>query len=558
MARAALYGVVMEKSDIRIWPRLKAALKFVLWELIIGWFVLVLCGFLHPVFRDAGWRDFMLAGGVTATALLLNARLMRLLDSSPTVIALYHLPVSGRDINRWALGETLRHSLALLPRMLVVAFAWQGFPALAAAWPQVLAVGVLLWLVMLACVMLNNEPLVLNLRVAHVWRVVLLTWLMLLLYAWWREKSLSHATSLPSWIPALCEPASWLLPTKWAMHGVLHESSAMLTLVCLGLGAWLWRRFPDKNAAVFDQTLEGFIQPGSDDGDDETWNESGAAPVTAPEVTDEIVTALGSVSEKISRIMARETSKACTGWIEKLTYASLRGRDRMLAPILIGYDPGWTTRWWLALRLCILLLVLGYTLFEFGTSWITPDAMEPWLWIAPLALLLGLGYPLSNSIPMAVESWPLGQHAMPCFAGLPIGVRELMRVSFRVTAVRTLGALTLALPVLAAQCFILKQPERIPALLVTAASLSACWIMARPAFIYYRLQQVSRPARSAVLSHWCWYLVLAPLALGLVFSFVLAIAMPLLPALGAGLCARCMYGIFHGRARSRKLDWVSD
>ena len=158
---------------------------------------------------------------------------------------------------------------------------------------------------------------------------------------------------------------------------------------------------------------------------------------------------------------------------------------------------------------------------------------------------------------MATASWWLGQHAVPCFAGLPISVRALLRVSFRVTAVRTLAALTLVLPVVTAQCLIVKQPERIPTLLMMAVSLAACWIMARPAFIYYGLQEVSRPVKSAAFGHRCWYLVLAPLALGLMISFVMSVTVPLLPALAVGLFARVIYAFHHWRARSRKLDWVA-
>lgn len=555
MANVALRGADMERSDRRLGAQIKGVSQSVFWELVVCVLVLVLSGFWHATFRDAAWRDFMLAGAVTATAMILNASLFGLLNTSPTVRVLLHLPVSGRKVIRWARGKILRQSLARLPRMLVISFAWLGFPSIAMAWSQVLLLGVLLWLVMLACAMLNEVTLAGNFRISLIWRVALLIWITMLLYAWWMEKKLSHGPSLPSWIPAVCEPTSWLLPAKWAVHSASHGLSAVLTLFSLGLGAWLWWRFPSEHAAVFDQPAPEFTLPVSDEVDEEVEDEAEVwQGVSAP--PDEMVSAPGGAAEKVQRIVEHESAMTCPGWIEKLAYATLRGRDRMLAPILIGHAPGWSARWWLACRIVVPLLFLGFMLVEFSPHWLPVEVLEPWLWIAPLALVLGLGYPLSNSISVATGSWWLGQHAMPCFAGLPISVRDLLRVSFRVTAVRTLAALTLVLPVVTVQCLIVKQPERILTLLMVAISLGACWIMARPAFIYYRLQEVSRPVKGAALGHRCWYLVLVPLALGIVVSFFVAAAIPILPALAVGVLARIVYAFHHWRARSRKLDWV--
>lgn len=546
----------MERSDRRLGAQMKGVSQSVFWELVVCVLVLVLSGFWHGTFRDAAWRDFMLAGAVTITALFVNLSLFGLLKSSHTVGVLYHLPVSGRDIIGWARGEILRQSLARLPRMLVIAFAWLDFPAITIAWTQVLPLGVLLWLMMLACAMLNEVTLAGNVRISFIWRVALLIWITMLLYAWWMEKKVSNGPSLPSWIPAVCEPTSWLLPAKWAAHSASHGLSAVLTLFSLGLGALLWWRFPSEHAAVFDQPAPAFTQPVSDEVDEEVddeaevWQGVSAAP-------DEMVSAPGGAAEKIGRVVEHETAMAAPGWIEKLAYATLRGRDRMLAPILIGHAPGWSARWWLACRIVVPLLFLGFMLVEFGTRWLPVEALEPWLWIAPLALVLGLGCPLSNSISVATESRRLGQHAMPCFAGLPISVRDLLRVSFRVTAARTLASLTLVLPVVTVQCLIVRQPERVPMLLMIAVSLAACWIMARPAFIYYRLQELSRPVKGAAFGHRCWYLVLVPLVLGLMISFAMSVAVPVLPALAVGLFARFIYAFHHWRARSRKLDWVA-
>jgi hypothetical protein len=96
-----------------------------------------------------------------------------------------------------------------------------------------------------------------------------------------------------------------------------------------------------------------------------------------------------------------------------------------------------------------------------------------------------------------------------------------------------------------------------------AVILCLSWVIMRPVFIYYRLQQLSRPARSHRLGHVCAYLVYVPLALGALFFTVFSVVffqkqpvwlLVLLPL--TACCARGIYAVFHWRVRQRKVDWV--
>jgi hypothetical protein len=212
MASAALHGVAMEDSDIRLWPRIKRVLKTIGWEALLAYFMCMLVGLNAPQLRAPEWRDFMLAGAVMLTSRQSSWRFYWLLQSSPTMEVLWHLPVAGRDICRWARRKYLCGALALLPRMGVAAWAWHGFPALEIAWMQILWQGFILWLVMLACVQLEDRSRAAGRVLGKIWKLTLIVWGSLILYWWWWEKNLAHGQPLPPWVITLCEPCSWVLP----------------------------------------------------------------------------------------------------------------------------------------------------------------------------------------------------------------------------------------------------------------------------------------------------------------------------------------------------------
>jgi hypothetical protein len=328
----------------------------------------------------------------------------------------------------------------------------------------------------------------------------------------------------------------------------------MLALACLAAGGLFWRRFPDIAAIAYDRLLTG-IAPESQ-GLETGASENVAEPENA---TAEPVQVLPA----IQHAWAHERSLVREGWIEKLALALLHTRDHMLGPILVGLEAGWTRRWWKALRIGTLLLLTSYALLASGTRLISAAALEFWIILVPLIVVVGASFPMSNSIPLATSGRPLGQQGMPFFVGLPVSMRDLLRVSFRITAARMIACLALALPVIAVQCVILNRVKSLPTMLCMVVILAAFWVVVRPAFIYYRLQEMSRPGRRHRLGHVCTYLLLLPLALGILFSIVASVGFFLanppwlivcLPS--AACCARAIYALFHWRVRTRKVDWI--
>ncbi len=556
MAANALRGTAMEPSDLRLWPRIKATLKSIGWEALIIYVMCLLGGLEVQQLRAPAWRDFMLAGAVMLTCRLSSQQFYWLLQSHPTMAVLWHLPVAGHDICRWARRKHLLASLALLPRMVAAAWAWLGFPALAAAWAPVLCSGLCLWLVMLACVQLYGYKEGLGRLLGKIWNVALMIWGCMMLYTWWWEKNLSHGQVFPTWVISLCKPVSWVLPAQWAMHATDLRIAFALTLACLAAGGLLWWRFPDFTAFAYDR-----LAPGMDaEALPEETDDEGAALPAGPEVGEP---APVHVLESIQNACAREVSHASHGWIEWLTFALMRGRDRVLAPILTGLHPNWTRRWRSGMRMCTLLLLAAYGMLNFGTRLVSADTQVFWIVLVPLIAALGYTFPASNSIPLATSAWPLAQHGMPFFAGLPVTVHELLRISLRITAARMAGFLALVLPVIAVQCLILGHAKFIPSALGGAVILGISWVGMRPVFIYYRLQQMCRPVRRHLLGHFCSHLLYVPLFLGVCGSVISSVGLFLehpkwlfvfLPL--TACCARGMYAVFHWRARSRRIDWI--
>lgn len=552
MAANALRGASMEPTDRRWWPRIKAVLKFIGWESMLAMILCLLAGLRDPRLGTAMWRDFMLAGAVLLTTRLSGHRFYWQLQSSPTVNVLWHLPVPGRDICRWGRGMFLRDTLVLLPRMMVAAWAWQGFPAPADAWLQIVGMGVLLWIVMTACVMHDSATQGMGNVVVKAWSLALLVWVVLALYAWWFEKNHHYGQALPGWITALCAPASWLLPAKWAVHAAHDSTALMLTLACIVSGGFMWWRFPDKAAIAYDRLFPDrhFETPGNE-----------ADDFSGEDATEEIEqnTSTG-VLVAIQHARENESTLIHEGWIEKLALLLLRGRDRETVAILTGTHAGWTRRWWQAVMVCVLLLLTAYVLVNFGSRWIKLETLEAWIIILPLAAVAGLAFPVSNAIPVATCGRPLGNHAMPFFAGLPVSVSDLLRVSRRITIARMAACLVLVLPVVAAQCFILGHERGITVLFGIALALALLWIMIRPMFIYYRLQQMSSPARRFRFEHLAAYLIILPLGLGVMTAGVACVAsVALSPAwvLVGACCAQGIYAVFLRRVKTRRVDWIS-
>lgn len=558
MAAAALKGKAMEPSDVRPWPRIKGLLKSTGWEAVICVFTCLLAGLSIPTFREAAWRDFILAGAVMLASRQSGLRFSWLLQSSPTAVALWHLPVAGRDMCRWARQTFLAGSLKLLPRMMVTAWAWSGFPTVAAAWPQIAGTGFMLWLIMLACIQHLSIASTASQLPRKIWNLALCVWACMVIYAWVGNKHAGLAHMLPSWVKQVCVPVSWVLPAQWAMHAAENATAFMVALACLAAGGLFWWRFPDSLGWTYDQ-LPPDTQPASEPEDAEQAAETHAA-VTEPAAVES-----AQILTSLKEAAAAPNPLAHEGWIERLLFVLLPERDRMLAPVLIGLEAGWTKRWLQGVKICGLLLFISYLLLRLGMPWIRPEALELWIVLLLFIAVVSLSFPVSNSIPLATLSWPMGQHGMPLFTGLPVSMHDLLRLSCRITVTRMIACLSLALPVTAVLCMLLNHAKAMPVILCMVVILALSWVLMRPAFIYYRLQQISRPGRRYRFGHACAYLLLAPLGFGMPLCVVLSVtlfqASPLFLAAGLPLTACCalgIYAIFHWRVKTRRVDWISD
>lgn len=557
MALGVLHDTRMEPCDLGWWQRIKAVLKFAGWELLLSVLLCLVAGARTEAFRNDAWRDFMIAGAVLITTRMSAQRFYWLLQSSPTVNVLWHLPVTGRDICRWGRRVFLLRSLKMLPRLLVAAWAWQGFPTFTAAWPHTLALGALLWIVMITCVMHDGMTHGAGPLVVKAWNLALYTWGMLLIYAWWRDKSHLNAQPLAEWVITLCSTGSWLLPAKWAVHAAQDNTALVLTLLCVLSGIHFWWSFPKRAAITYDRLIGGHDLVTQRITDDAIANDTEEASEAGPTMTS------SEILNTIQQASAEETTLKEEGWIEKLTLLLLRGRNRQLGKILGEANAGWTRKWWQAVWICALLLPMGWVLKQFEPSWLSVqslEALDTWIVILPLVVVAARTLPLSNSIPLATSARLLGQRTMPFFAGLPVSMDDLLHVSRRITIARMGACLLLMLPVIAAQSFILGRADDMLVFYGFAGVLSLLWVAMRPLLICQRLQEKSSSTRRFRPGNFVAGSIIALLCVGIVIAGIACIAdlrhsWAWLPA--AAGCTQGVYGIFHWRVRKQKMDWVS-
>lgn len=175
-------------------------------------------------------------------------------------------------------------------------------------------------------------------------------------------------------------------------------------------------------------------------------------------------------------------------------------------------------------------------------------------------------------IPGATVMCSQGAYELPQFAGLPVSARDLLRISTRLTVVRCVAYLLLAIPTLTAWAFIAQVPEDKGYAFHLLPLLMLLWIVSRPIFIAYRLVAKYTPRSGTLFGECATFLVIAFLEVGWLFSAfgigVELIAFTVAPEIGypwmklaawlcgCALCARAAFEVLHWRIRSGKVDLI--
>lgn len=518
------------------------------------------------------WQVLLFCLVLMYAARRITHRLEELSSATMDFPVLVNLPVAGSTAVRWIRSRLFWEKTAgTLLLCFCIAGCLRGF-ALEAAW-ELAGTTLLLASLVFATALLVRDDWVRHSLLPALWMVIAVLALGLLAMTLFTERKDFLQGGMPEWLVVGISTACWLLPPAWVMPGYEEGLGVWLAGVWLIWGCINWLFFPVTLAIIFDDdedfisTVDDESEP--DESDDADANDSLLEDEEVAEESEPPLELLFPLPEPLKLDQKR--------WVERWIVRGLSPHEQHLAGVMTAPYISWSQQTHRALKLVPLMLACAWVLARFFRSSELLEAVTTWSFVLGLLVLVIHLLPVSNAIPRAMDWWGLGGQALPFFSALPIRARELLRVSMRITWVRTIIFTAVTTPfVLLLSVILLSGPVRWELLwLVPACGLT--WALSRPVFIWYRLQAMSRRRRGVRVWHALASLIIAALiggwvvlsGVGLMTGFAMMNAQTPAAwwkellfsagcALGSGLCARGILELFLWRLRRQHFDWISD
>lgn len=494
---------------------------------------------------------------------------------------LINLPISGEHVLRWARSRFfIQKGFSMLCFSGLCAFSLSNFSW--ASPSQLASTILLLFSTTISTVILFNEPWLGRLRIVKIWTVGSLLSVGGMAVLFFTHRKMFRIGGTPEWMAEGILNITWLFPPSWSLPGRLEQGGVYLALIWIGVGAMRWMAWPKLAAPHFDapqdfvETFGNFACEEDEDGEfGGIESEPFAGEIDHSAIAVDAEPGGGKTKRRIR--IPEPLAMATGGWVDQWIRRAVGKNDTVLAGALA--DPSHTstrrtnrTLIWSPVWLAVICAVTA-----FYPECDSKELVILWIWIlSPALLILGL-LPFSNGIPRATAAWNLGSQSMPFFAAMPVGTRDLLRISARINLVRCIVMAVIATPICWLLLLILA-PEDSPWVVCwVVPAFCFFWATSRPLFVWYRLQAATRRRRGALLSH----------ALGASLSIALAIIWLisgaggvisgigyflggvsgsdrwLLPALAtgglvlSGLAARAVFEIHRWQLSRNHFDWVS-
>ena len=555
IARSALDGADFQKHPVSIWRRplsglvaIAAASAMPAYVLYITW--------------DAS-TPLLLRQSVCAIAMMLLARLGAGQIAMAFVKAsffgtLVNLPIWGRDALTFVRGMFLR--MFWLPALAgsLIGAVFLHDPIRPSNFPDVLATWFLLTATVWATASLAQAPWLNRLRIVKIWRWAACLLIGSLFVFHWLGKGTGDPLISAAAQESLFSFLLWIFPPVWVFPGKIMDGGLVPAVAWISLGAWHWLRWPATVFPEFDRPrdfLSAFGSIGSAEETDETEDVPAEDGLVLPDPS---------------------PRPPANGWMERLIAASIPAGDLAAAGAFMP-----ARNYSRAANLTVAFAAVWLLVFGFGRS---PGPGEPYrdfillvAWALP-AIVCGVGiFPFADHMKIAVRICPVGNTPVPFFTTLPVSLRSLLRLSFRITIVRTVIAVAIATPFFWLLARIHQLPEIGSGLLAAIPAMGVAWIFSTPAAISNRLDQHLQRRRgifplilatSLAQVPIGFLFVIASLAgIGLAFAWGMGAtngqyAVFLLPAaltclaLGAAM-SRLLFEILHLSLRQRRYDWKS-
>lgn len=547
--------------------------------LVVLYLTAAVLGALDERLRTEHWRYLICSVLLLWVAQVGLGQLIGGVDRYRAVLV--NLPISGEHVLRWARSRFFIQKWFLILCFSVLCslslsnFSW------ASPW-QLATTTLLLFATTVVTVILLDDSWLGRLRIVKIWTIVsllLIGWMTVLFFT---HRRIFRIGGTPEWMADGIQNITWLFPPSWSLPGRLEQGGVYLAALWIGIGAMRWLAWPKLSAPHFDapqdfvETFGDFAYQEDDDGEF-----GGRDPKPAAGEIDHLAVAVDAEPKAVKTNrhirIPKPLAMAAGGWVDRLIRRVVGESNAALAGALADPSHTSTRKTNRVIVWSPVWLAVTWTITEFYPESDSKELIIFSTWIlSPALLILGL-LPFSNAIPRATAAWNLGSQSMPFFTAGPVGTRDLLRLSMRITLARCIVMALIATP-LCWLLLVILAPEDTPWV--------ACWLVpafcffwatSRPLLVWYRLQAATRRRRGALLSH----------ALGVSLSIALAIVWLvsgaggvlsglgyflggasgsdrwLLPALAvgglflSGLTARAVFEIHRWQLSRRHFDWVS-
>lgn len=378
-----------------------------------------------------------------------------------------------------------------------------------------------------------------------------------LVISYWFLEDYSKTGGTPKWLAEGIYQVTWLLPPSWCLPGRIGHGGGVVALSWCVFGFTRWMLWPRRLGHLFDAPKDVFInEEATEEEEAKSADTDEAIPITT---------------------LPAPLAVPGEGWVERWVRRVIGGKDAIIAGTLVEQNSDWTKNTNLAIYLCPILLAVNWVVLKMPIKADWFETAAYCIWIISIVAIPLLLQQFPNAVPRMTGQWSTGPQALPFLALLPISVRDVLRVSMRITFARTVILAAISGPYL--WClFSIHEIEMRPMDLLWLV-LSGSWILvtSRPLFILNRIQSLGRCRRGIYPIHCALNLLLCLIALiwliasatgvafGLFwmgtmegdndFGFIAAVSLGGLAV--SALSSRATFEIHHWRMRRGHFDWVS-
>lgn len=552
LAKSGRKGQPMEARDRWAWKR---------WAMASVWAICILLYIAHMMGAfDANRRILPWQYLVCGVAMLWLSKLYANLATSPIAgpyATLINLPVKGETLFKLARRSFfVRFAPWLIPLSAPFSYAAGGY-TWSESWLMTISTALLAATTLATAIILYDASLGQSgVRKVYIRMFQFFPLVMLLAY----QSSDRYLTTggTPVWLEDGISLITWLLPASWCLPGrVEHGGGVVAFLWCL-FGFSKWVSWPRRLGRLFDGPRDFYINGAGQEEE-----------LTEPSETDETI----SITT-----LAAPLSVPGDGWVERWVRRVIGRKDVLIAGVLVEQNVNWTKNTNMAICLCPVLLALNWVIVKTPNDihWYESAVFCTWI-VSAMAVPLLLQQ-TSNAVPRMMGQWSSGPQALPFLALLPINVRDVLRVSMRITFARTVILAAISLPYFWCLCSIHETALKPLDMLWLLLSYSWVAVTSRPLFILNRVQSICRCRGRMFLVNCALVGIISLVALTWLAASIVGIGLGVswmglarsdgdfgvIAALSLGglvvsaLCARAAFEIHRWRLKRNHYDWVSD